>query len=175
VFELLRYVTEQCITNDHLVLAEEFAGDLYNLANEKDDLFYRGESNFLIGYLALKKGDEEVLETALNNIRDAAIDFEKVKDYAGAGMCFYKIGTIYQSRLNKLDNSSLFYREAIENYNKAILRSHPLRKSLWSKPESLVDKIRELRDLLDELIPNIENQEIKKKVIEDLKSIKYNF
>lgn len=175
VLELLGNLTMKCISNDHFVFAEEFAEDLYNLADEKKHLFYRGKGNFLIGYLLLKKGDNDFLEIALKNIRDAAIDFDNEKDFAGAGMCFNKIGTIYQSRLNQLENSCLFYREAIENYNKGILKSHPLRKSLWSKPELLAQKILELKDVVEEIIPNLENTEIKKKIIEDLKSINFNF
>ena len=165
----------KCISNDHYVFAEEFAENLYNLADEKKHLFYRGEGNYLIGYLLLKKGDNDFLEIALKNIRDAAIDFEKEKDFAGAGWCFNKIGVIFQSRLNQLENSYYFYREAIESYNKGILRSHPLRKSSWSKPELLVQKILELKGVIEEIIPNLENTEIKKKIIEDLKSINYNF
>jgi len=50
-----------------------------------------------------------------------------------------------------------------------------LRITPWSKPEVLIEKIIELRDIIDVLLPDIENSEIKKKVVNDLKSIRYNF
>lgn len=175
VLDLLRNLSKICVSNNHLVLAGEFVADLYKLASKCDNKFYKGVANYLTGYLLLKKGDKNALKKGLNNIRDAAILFEKVKDYAGAGMSFNKIGTIYQTRLENYDSACLFYREAIENYNKAIVLNHPLRKALWSKPELLREKIIELRDLVEELLPNIENLEIKKKTINDLKAIKYNF
>ncbi|MFX1490524.1 MAG: hypothetical protein ACFFBI_15340, partial [Promethearchaeota archaeon] len=88
---------------------------------------------------------------------------------------FNKIGSIYQTRLNKLENTCLFYREAIENYNKAILKMHPLRTSFWNKPELLIQKIIELRDIVEELLPKLEKLEIKNRIINDLKKLHYNF
>ena len=175
VLDLLRIVAQKCISNDHLIFAGEFADDLYKLAKKEKYLFYLGVANYIMGYLLLKKGDNEILEDALKKIQDAAINFEKEGDFAGAGMCFNKIGTIYQSRLNKLENACLFYRTAIENYNKAILKIHPLRTSFWNKPELLIQKVVELRDIVEELIPNLDNLELKKKIIEDLKNLHYNF
>jgi hypothetical protein len=125
--------------------------------------------------LLLKKGDNEFLEEALLKIQDAAVNFEKEGDFAGAGMCFNKIGSIYQSRLNKLENACLFYRAAIENFNKAILKMHPLRTDFWNKPELLIQKIVELRDIVEELLPNLRNDDLKKKIVKDLKNISYNF
>ncbi|MFX1357312.1 MAG: hypothetical protein ACFFA8_08485 [Promethearchaeota archaeon] len=175
ILDLLRNVAKLCISNNHLVLAEEFSEDLYRTANKNDNLFYIGVADYLIGYLILKKGDRDVLKKGLSKIRDAAILFEKVKDYAGAGMSFNKIGTIYQNRLENYDSACLFYREAIENYNKAILINHPLRKSLWNTPDLLKEKIMELKDLIEELLPNVEHSDIRKKIIGDLKAIQYNF
>lgn len=175
VLELLRIVAQKCISNDHLILAEEFAEDLHKLATKQNHLFYIGVSKYIKGYLLLKRGDNEVLEEGLNKIQDAAINFEEVGDFAGAGMCFNKIGTIYQSRLNKIENTCLFYRAAVENYNKAILKLHPLRTSFWNKPDLLIQRIVELRDVLEELIPNIEDIEIKNKILEDLRELHYNF
>ncbi len=175
VLEILKNLSENCITSNHLFLAEEFAIRLGNLSDDIDNKFYRGEANYLLGYILLKKGDNEFLRESLNKIRDAAILFVKVEDYVGAATCFHKIGTTYQTRLNKLENSCLFYREAIENYNKAILKSHPYRRSLWSKPEVLTQKILELKDIIEELIPKLENTSIKEKIRNDLDSINYNF
>ncbi|MFX0058817.1 MAG: hypothetical protein ACFE85_18120 [Candidatus Hodarchaeota archaeon] len=175
VLDLLRNVAKLCISNNHLVLAEEFSEKLYRIADKNDNMFYIGVANYISGYLLLKKADRDILKKALSKIRDAAIIFEKVKDYAGAGMSFNKIGTIYQNRLENYDSACLFYREAIENYNKAITINHPLRKSLWSKPELLKEKIIELRDQIEELLPNIENSEIRKKIVKDLRAIEYNF
>ncbi len=173
--DLLQNLIKLCISNNHLVLAEEFATDLIKLAEEQDNTFYKAVSNYILGYILLKQGKNDVLKSALSKIRDAAILFENVGDYAGAGMCFNKIGTIYQTRLENYDSACLFYRESIENYNKAILHSHPLRKSLWSKPELLKEKIIELRDILEELLPSVSHSSLRQKIVEDLKSIIYNF
>ncbi|MHA1987363.1 MAG: hypothetical protein ACW98D_12055 [Promethearchaeota archaeon] len=175
VMDLLRTVSQKCIANDHLVFAGEFAENLFKLAKKQKNFFYVGVANYILGYLLLKKGENEVLEKGLNRIQDAAVDFENEADYAGAGMCFNKIGTIYQSRLHKLENACLFYRAAIENYNKAILKMHPLRTSFWNKPELLIQKIIELRDIVDELLPNLEDSKLKEKVKKDLENLQYNF
>jgi len=174
VMDLLRTLIKLCITNDHFVLAREFTEDLYDLADQHDNMFYKAVSNYMDGYILLKEGDNNKLKDALNKIRDSAILFERERDYAGAGMGFNRIGTIYQARLENFDSACLFYREAIENYNKAIVHSHPLRKSFWSMPESLQEKILELRDLIDELMNKL-NPSIRRKIIKDLQSIKYNF
>ncbi|MFX1279419.1 MAG: hypothetical protein ACFFA3_08380 [Promethearchaeota archaeon] len=175
VMDLLRTVSQKCIANDHLVFAGEFGEDLFKIAKKHKNLFYKGVSNYILGYILLKKGSNDVLEEGLIKIQDAAVDFENEGDYAGAGMCFNKIGNIYQTRLNKLENACLFYRAAIENYNKAIARMHPLRTSFWNKPDLLIQKIVELRDIVEELLPSLDNVGIKKKLINDLKSISYNF
>ncbi|MFX1456768.1 MAG: hypothetical protein ACFFDB_15450 [Promethearchaeota archaeon] len=175
IMDLLRTISQKCITNDHLVFAREFAEDLFKLAKKNKNLFYVGVANYIFGYLLLKQGDKDVLENALNKIQEAAVDFEKVGDFAGAGMCFNKIGSVYQSRLNKLDNTCLFYRAAIEDYNKALLKMHPLRTSFWNKPELLIQRIVELRDVTEEILPNLENTKLKDKIIKDLKQIRYNF
>ncbi|MFX0082214.1 MAG: hypothetical protein ACFE94_10730 [Candidatus Hodarchaeota archaeon] len=175
VMDLLRTVSQKCIANDHLIFAGEFAEDLFKLSKKHKSLFYRGISNYILGYLLLKKGENDVLEEGLKKIQDAAIDFEKEGDFAGAGMCFNKIGNIYQSRLYILENACLFYRAAIENYNNAILKMHPLRTSFWNKPELLIQKIIELRDIVEELLPNLNNIDIKNRIIKDLKNLHYNF
>ena len=175
VLDLLRNIIKFCISNNHLVLAEEFAQDLLNLSEDTDSKFYQAVATYILGHLMLKKGENSMLKSALNKVRDAAILFEKVGDFAGAGMCFNRIGTIYQMRLENFDSAGLFLREAVENYNKAIVSSHPLRKSLWSKPELLKEKVVELKDLIEEMLPNILNESIKTKIMNDLNSIQYNF
>jgi proteasome lid subunit RPN8/RPN11 len=175
VLDLLRNIIKFCISNNHLVLAEDFAQDLLNLSEYTGSLFYQAVATYILGYAMLKKGDNSLLKSALNKVRDAAILFEKVGDFAGAGMCFNKIGTIYQTRLENYDSAGLFLREAVENYNKAIVSSHPLRKSLWSKPELLKEKVIELKDLIEEILPSILNESIKTKIINDLNLIQYNF
>jgi len=175
VLDLLRIISHTCISNDHLILADEFTDDLYKLAKKQNHNFYVGIAYYIKGYLLLNRADNEVLEEGLNKIQDAAIIFEKEGDFAGAGMCFNKIGTIYQSRLHKIENACLFYRAAIENFNKAILKMHPLRTSFWNKAELLIQKIMELRDIVEELLPNLENFELKNKIFKDLKDIQYNF
>ncbi|MFX1392668.1 MAG: hypothetical protein ACFFAH_03755 [Promethearchaeota archaeon] len=175
VLELLKILSEQCIISNHQKLAEDFAEELYDISVKRNNLFYRGVANYLIGSLMLKRRDHTLLEDALIKIQDAAIDYGKVGDFAGAGLCFNKIGTIYQTRLNQSYNAALHYEEAMRNLNKAILRGHPLRKSLWSKPESLSQKILEIKDIVEELISRIENLEEKEKIKKDLNSIQFNF
>ncbi len=175
VFELLRNLSEHCIMTNHQILAEEFAEELFNVSIKQDHLFYRGEANYLIGYLMLKKGDDHLLEDALKRIQQASIDYEKAGDYAGAGGCYNKIGTIYQSRLNQPFNAALFYTQAIRSLNEAILRGHPLRKALWSKSESLPKKILEIKDIVEELISRIQNPDDREKIKNDLKKIEFNF
>ncbi len=173
--DLLRNLTKLCISSNHLVLAEEFATDLMKIAEEQDNSFYKAVASYILGYILLKHGKNDVLKLALSKIQDAAILFEKIGDYAGAGMCFNKIGTIYHTRLENYDSACLFYRESIENYNKAMIHIHPLRKSLWSKPELLKEKIIELRDILEELLPSVSHNSLRQKIIDDLESISYNF
>jgi proteasome lid subunit RPN8/RPN11 len=175
VLDLLRIVSQKCISNDHLILAEEFRDNLFKLASKQKHPFYLGIAHYIKGYLLLKQGDNEVLEEALNKIQDAAVIFEKEGDFAGAGMCFNKIGTIYHLRLSKLENACLFYRAAIENFNNAILKMHPLRTSFWNKAELLVQKIVELRDTIEEILPNVNDIELKNKIVNDLKNLHYNF
>ncbi|MFX1592720.1 MAG: hypothetical protein ACFFCL_08505 [Promethearchaeota archaeon] len=175
VLELLRIVSQKCISHEHLILAGEFADDLFKLAKKQNYRFYLGVAYYTKGYLLLKRGDNEVLEDALHKIQDAAVNFEKEGDYAGAGMCFNKIGSIYQSRLDKIENSCLFYLAAIENFNKAILKMHPLRTDFWNKPDLLIQKIVELRDIVEELLPNLENFKLKDKIYKDLKNLSFNF
>lgn len=175
VLDLLNQICEKTILNNHLNLAEQFVEELHILAKKKNHLFYRGKANYLKGYLLLKSSDDADIETALKIIQDGAVDYVKENDYAGAGMCFHKIGNIYHLRLKNLESAVLFYKEAILNYNNAILSQHPLRRSLWSKPESLIQKILELRDIVYGLLPKIENLKLKQKVQTDMNNIRYNF
>jgi hypothetical protein len=157
------------------VLAREFAEELYKLAELNNQTFYQGIANYIIGYILLKERDLDVLEFGLKKIEDAAIEFIEVKDFAGAGMAFDKIGSVYEKKIKNIGQSCLFYREAIENYNNGLIYSHPLRITPWSKPEVLVDKIIGLRDVIEFLLPDIEDLDTKKKIIKDLKFIQYNF
>ena len=56
-----------------------------------------------------------------------------------------------------------------------ICQKNPLRITPWSKPEIFADKIIELRDFIEVLLPDIEDLDTKQKIINDLKSIKFNF
>lgn len=175
VLELLKDISEHCISTNHQNFAEEFAEQLSNLAIERKSLYYQAEGNYLMGYLLLKRGSNDSLEFQLKMIQDASIQYEQAGDFAGAGRAYYKIGTIYHSRLNRPFHASLFYIQAIRSYNEGLLRHHPLRKSLWAKAELLTQKITEIRDVVDELIPSIENSDEKVKIQSDLNAIKYNF
>ncbi|MHA1758463.1 MAG: hypothetical protein ACTSVV_16980 [Promethearchaeota archaeon] len=175
VFELLSHLAEQCISTEHQNLAEEFADELFDLASEYNNLFYKAEASYLQGYLLLKKVDKENIKLALTQIQNAAIIYEQAEDFAGAGRCFYKIGIIYQTRLNQPFQSALFYLQAIKSYNLALQRPHPNRKSLWSSAEALTQKIIELKDIVNDLIPSIEDPKDQKKIESDLNSIDYNF
>lgn len=175
VLHLLKQITEQLISTNHYVLGEEFAEDLFQLADNQDHLFYRAEGNYLLGYLMLKRGSNDSLEYQLKMIQEASIEYEKAGDYAGAGQCYYQIGMIYHTRLNQPFNAGLFFIEAIKNYNEGLLRQHPLRTSLWSKAEALTLKIKELKDIVEELIPQIQSSDDRKKIENDLNVIQFNF
>ncbi|MFX0047472.1 MAG: hypothetical protein ACFE8G_04805 [Candidatus Hermodarchaeota archaeon] len=175
VMDLLRKVSRSCIANNHLVIAREFADELFKLADFNNQIFYRGIANYIIGYIIVREGDMDTLEYGLKKIEEAAVDFGKVKDYAGAGMAFNKIGLSFEKKIKNIGTACLFYREAIENYNNGLIYSHPLRITSWSKPEVLIEKIIELKEIIEVLIPDIENSGIKKKVVNDLQSIRYNF
>ena len=174
--DLLRVISRKCTSNPNLFYyARDFAEELYEIANKYGALFYKGVANYILGYILLKENNPDLIEFALKKIEEAAVDFSRVNDYAGAGMCFNKIGTTFEKIVKNFGSACLYYREAIENYNKAIKYSHPLRITPWSKPEILIERIIELRDLIDVLLPEVENFDIRKKVIRDMKSIQYNF
>ncbi|NVM17535.1 MAG: hypothetical protein HWN80_07450 [Candidatus Lokiarchaeota archaeon] len=175
VMDLLRKVSRSCITNNHLVIAREFADELFKLAEFNNQIFYKGIANYIIGYIIIREGDIDALEYGLKKIEEAAIDFINVQDFAGAGMAFNKIGLSYEKKIKNIGTACLFYREALENYNNGLTYSHPLRITPWSKPEVLIEKIRDLREIIDVLLPDIESSDIKKKIVDDMKSIRYNF
>ncbi len=175
ILETLKNVAEECISSDHVILADEFAEKLLKIAEQHNKLFYKGEGYYLMGYLFLKQGKLEKIRDALNKIQVAAVIFNDIHDYVGAALCFHKIGSIYHSRLNNLELSVIFYREALENYNNAIVKSHPLRKTLWSRKEILIQKVLDIEANIEELLPKVMNIEIKKKIREELNSINYNF
>ena len=175
VMDLLRKVSRFCITNNHLVLAQEFAEELFKVAENNNQTFYKGIANYIIGYIVVKEDELDVLEFGLKKIEEAAVEFIKVKDFAGAGLAFFKIAFYYEKKIKSIGQACLFYREAIENYNNSLIYSHPLRITPWSKPEVLIEKIIELRETIDVLLPDIENSDIKTKVVNDLKDIHYNF
>ena len=175
VLDLLRKVSRSCIINNHLVIAREFADELFKVAEFNNQIFYKGIANIIIGNIIVREGDLDALEFGLKKIEEAAVEFIKVKDFAGAGMAFFKIAFFYEKKIKKIGTACLFYREAIENYNNGLVYSHPLRITPWSKPEVLIEKIIELRDIIEVLLPDIVDSDIKKKVVNDLKSIRYNF
>ncbi|MHA1535024.1 MAG: hypothetical protein ACTSP8_09890 [Promethearchaeota archaeon] len=175
VMDLLRKVTRFCISNNHLVLAREFAEELFKVAENSNQTFYKGIANYIIGYIVVKEEELDAIEFGLKKIEEAAVEFIKVKDFAGAGMAFNRIGLIYEKKIKSIGQACLFYREAIDNFNNGLIYSHPLRITPWSKPEVLIEKIVDLRDIVDVLLPDIEDREIKMKVVNDLKDIRYNF
>jgi proteasome lid subunit RPN8/RPN11 len=175
ILDLLKSVSEYCISSNHLILAEEFTDRLLKLSEKENQPFYEGEAKYLLGYLLLKQEKNELIREALAKIQDAAVIFEKVEDYVGAAICYHKIGKFYQSQLENFESSCLFYKEAIKNYNKAIIKSHPLRQAMWSKPETLIQKILELKETIEELLPKLKDLKIKKMVKENLENLQYNF
>jgi len=176
VLDLLRKVTRLCILNNHLVYAREFAEELFKVAEKNNQIFYKGIANYIIGHIIVKEEEElDVIEFGLRKFEEAAVEFIKVKDFAGAAMAFSKIGFFYEKKIKSIGQACLFYREAIDNYNNGLKYSHPLRITPWSKPEVLIEKIIDLRDLVDALLPDIKNIEIKTKVVNDLNGIRYNF
>jgi len=175
ILELLKELTEKCIYSNHLVLAEEFMEKLNKIATNMNLTFYIGEAQYLKGQILLKKDDDGKLIEGLKYIQKAAVILVEEEDFVGAGTCFHKIGSIYENKLESFENSAIFYREAIENYNNAIIRLHPLRRTMWSKPEKLKQKIMFLREKITHLLPKIEDSQSKQRIINDLSTISYNF
>ena len=175
ILELLRTISERCILSNHDNLAEEFAQEMFDLAKEKDKLFYIGEGNYLLGYIVIKTRWSSNLEKGLKRIQEASINFEQAGDFAGAGQCYYRIATIYQSRLKQPFNAGLFFIQAIKSYNEAVLNNHPLRTSLWAKAENLAGRISDLRDIVNEIIPSLDSPDERNKLKKDFNSIKFNF
>ncbi len=174
ILDLYRFLTEQCLSSNHNVFAQEFVEELYKLANNRENLFYKAEAIYMKGYLLLKDASDDKLEAALTKIQDSTIVYEKAGDFAGAGKAYNRIGSTYQSRLNQLFSACLFYLQAVKSYKRAIQKGYPLRKSVWSKPEALSQKILELKDTIEEILPNLEKMEEKEKISTDLKSITFN-
>ena len=52
---------------------------------------------------------------------------------------------------------------------------HPLRTDFWNKPDLLIQKIVELKDIVEELLPNLENIELKNKISKDIKNLNFNY
>lgn len=175
VLELLKNVTEECISSDHVILADEFVEKLLDISEQKNNLFYKAESYYLQGYLLLTQNKKENVRDALSKIRDAAVIFNDIKDFVGAGICFHRIGATFHRELNNHDMGVMFYREAIENYNNAIVKSHPLRKTLWSRKENLIQKVIDLRETVENLLPQVQDTETRNRVSNFLRSINYNF
>jgi proteasome lid subunit RPN8/RPN11 len=154
VLELLRNVVKLCISTNHYNLVQTFTDEMMRISLEYKKDFYRGVANYIEGYLLLKKGSHKTIKNGLKKIQQSAVLFLNEGDYAGAGMSFNKIGVIYQKQLKDNESACLFYTEAIKNYDKALISSYPLRKSLWSNSELLMEKINELKDLVEGLLPN---------------------
>ncbi|MFX1398569.1 MAG: hypothetical protein ACFFAS_16190 [Promethearchaeota archaeon] len=172
--DLLNQVCEKCLFNDHLNLAEDFIEKMFILAKKQEQLFYRGKARYLKGYVILKKGNESEVQQALEFIEQGAVDYVKENDFAGAGMCYYKIGSM-KVKLDDLESGCLFFKEAIINFNNALINQHPLRRSLWSKPESLIPKLKELIEKFKRLLPKVEDGELKSILTKQFKEIKFNF
>ena len=64
--------------------------------------------------------------------------------------------------------------QAIKSYNDALINSHPLRKSLWSRAESLTQKILELKDVVQDIANNLEDPQERKKIEDELNAINFN-
>ncbi|MGV9172660.1 MAG: hypothetical protein ACOC44_06965 [Promethearchaeia archaeon] len=176
MLESLSNITEQLISTNHVVLAQEFIEKLFTISNEQENFFYRGDAHYLKGYLNLKQSQtKSEKEKVLEHFQKGAVDYLKVDDYAGAGRCFHKLARICHLNLQIIDNACLFYTEAIKYYNEGIARNHPLRKSFWNTSEALIQTIKELREIVERLIPSISDLEVLKKVKEGLTSIQYNF
>lgn len=176
LLELLSSITEQLISTNHFVLAEEFREKLYNISNNKENYFYRGDAHYLKGYLKLKQAkNKSEMEEVLGDFQKGAVDYLEVNDYAGAGRCFHKMGSICHLNLQLVDNACLFYTEAIKYYNEGIISNHPLRKSFWNTSEALIQTIHELRDTVNVLVSSIQDSEVLSKVKQSLSSIQYNF
>ena len=106
----------------------------------------------------------------MNTLNDSSIFFEKSEDFAGVGQV-NRIIAIQYLHNNDFCSAGLFYMKAIKNFNRAIHKFHPKRKTAWSLPQKLEESVEQLKTEVSELIKKIDDDEIKKKILQDLKSI----
>ncbi|MHA1297057.1 MAG: hypothetical protein ACTSPH_10685 [Promethearchaeota archaeon] len=159
---------------DRIALSKDLLNEMIDIAKKNSNLFYEAEALYLKGNILLKSNSHS-LEDSLSMIQEAAGLFLKEKDFAGAARCFDKIGTMIQVKSNDFESMALFYAEALKNYNEALKITHPLRKSNWSQRESLINKIIEIKDVIEVILPKISDFNIRHQVLQKLNSIKYNF
>ncbi len=168
VMDNLSKLSEKCYYNDHYTLAEQYSNELFKISEEKGSLFYMAGAKLISGFIKIWK--KEIME-GLELVQQSAILYEKAADYYGMGLCNQKIGSIYFSQLDNLESALLFLVEAMKNFNSAIYKIHPLRKTIWNTPNNLKDKIRNLKQIIESNINIITTSEVKEKIEKEISSL----
>jgi len=163
--EYLSKLSKICLSNNHYTLAEQFSKELFKIAETEGSLYYMGEAKYIIGSICIVQNNIKVGSEAF---QQAAIFFEFTPDYFGTGLSNQKIGLIYSTQLKDFDRASLFFIEAIKNFDKALYEIHPLRKSIQDNPEIIWKKIKDLRETVKKSLDKIFDPIVRSKISEEL-------
>ncbi len=165
IIVLLTIITESCLESEHDNLTLKYADKLKEKAENLGDLFQMGNADYFKGISLIRKKE---VQQGLTTLKNSAIFFEKTEDFAGVGRVNRLIGNQYLQN-NDFCSAGLFYMETIKNYNLAIQKFHPKRNTSWSLPQKLEESVEQLKTVVSQLIEKMDDEEIKKKIIQDLK------
>ncbi|MHA1341090.1 MAG: hypothetical protein ACTSO2_14040 [Promethearchaeota archaeon] len=167
ILQVYADVTESCIKSEHFNLAIEFGTKLKEKAEKLNDSYQLGNGHHYLGLSYLHKNE---LDKALEHLKKASVEYEKVEDYAGNGKINELIGQIYEKN-NDIDSAVLFYSEAIQNYFQGIKKYHVKRREKWALTTNLKSSIKNLKVKIKNLFNSIEDEQIRNKVKKDLDQI----
>lgn len=167
VMEYLSKLSENCLHNNHYPLAEQNSEELFKIAESNGSLFYMAGSKYIIGFIKIIK---DSIKEGLEDIQQAAIFYENTMDFYGTGLCNQKIAAIYSTHLKDIDRASLFFLEALKNFNKALEKIHPLRITVWDSPKHINERINNLKETIKKNLKKIIDQNVKSKIESDLKN-----
>ena len=160
--EGLKEIIQLALKEPRPKIAQEFADQLKEVAEEFGDLFFLGESHRLLGEVHLASKKEEF---AVQEFNDAAVVFEKIDDKAGAGYSYYEIAELYSTEA-ELERAALFYLEAFKMLDqiKYIGDFHSKRQDIWAG-FSNIKRIKNLiKEELEKIMKKVEDPQIREKI-----------
>lgn len=167
VMENSSKLSENCLHNNHYPLAEQNSEELFKIAESNGSLFFMGGAKYIIGFIKTIRNE---IKEGLEDIQQAAIFYENTLDFYGTGLCNQKIATIYSTHLKDIDRASLFFLEALKNFNKALDKIHPLRITVWDSPKQIKERINNLKETIKKNLNQITDQNVKSKIESELKN-----